>query len=113
MQIIGNLRIDQIDEFIAFCQVVDDQNIGVAALVQATDQIASYEPCAARDHNHANSPAVTTDVPSFPTTMPPARFAHCIASAHGRPAARITARVARTVSPAPDPSNTSWACASV
>ncbi|KAG1434728.1 hypothetical protein G6F55_014484 [Rhizopus delemar] len=45
--------------------------------------------------------------------MPPALLAQPMASAHGKPIARDTASVASTVSPAPDTSNTSCACASM
>jgi hypothetical protein len=53
--------------------------------------------------------AVTTAVPSLPTTMPAAMLATRMASSQAAPAASMTARVAMTVSPAPDTSNTSCA----
>src|SRR5690606_17367245 len=99
--------VDQIDELVAFGQVVYRQNISVVAPVQAAHQVASDESGRAGYHDHVSSPAVTTDVPSLPTTTPPARLAHFTASTHGRPAARVTASAANTVSPAPDTSNTS------
>src|SRR5690606_29433274 len=107
VHVVGNLPADQVDELVAFSQIVHGQNIFLAAAVQPANQVAANEARCARHHDHVNSPAVTTDVPSFPTTTPPARFAHSTASYHARPAARVTASAANTVSPAPDTSNTS------
>src|SRR5690606_7405118 len=80
MQIVGNLPVDQIHELIAFGQVVDHQNIGIAALIQAAHNITADKAGSSGYHDHDSSPAVTTDVPSLPTTTPPARLAHKTAS---------------------------------
>src|SRR5690606_24715131 len=109
MQIIGDLAVDQIHKLVALGQVIDHQDIGIAALVQTAHNIAADKAGAPGNHDHDSSPAVTTDVPSFPTTTPPARLAHNTASNQLMPAARVTARAARTVSPAPETSNTSCA----
>src|SRR5690554_1641686 len=113
MLIIGDLAPDQVPEFIAFREVVDHQNIGIAAAIEPAHQIAADETGAASYHDHESSPTVTTDVPSLPTTIPPARLAHPTESSQVRPAPRATANVASTVSPAPDTSKTSCACASI
>src|SRR5690606_23910733 len=96
VQVVGNLAIDQIDEFIALGQIVHNQDISLAAPIQAAYHVAADESGASGDYDHDNSPAVTIDVPSLPTTMPPARFAHWTASCHSRPAARVTASAAST-----------------
>src|SRR5690606_4623057 len=113
VHVVGYLALDQIHELVALGQVIHRKDVRMAAAVQAAHQIAADESGRPCYHYHVSSPAVTTDVPSLPTTTPPARLAHLTASNHGRPAARVTARAARTVSPAPDTSNTSWACASM
>src|SRR5690606_11471935 len=110
VQVIGDFSVHQIQELVALGQIVDHQDIGMAAPVQAAHDIAADEAGASGYYNHDSSPAVTTDVPSFPTTTPPARLAHDTASNHDSPAARVTARAASTVSPAPETSKTSWAC---
>src|SRR5690606_555583 len=102
MQVIRNFPIDQIDELVAFGQVVDHQNIGVPTKIQAAHKVAAYKASATGYYYHDNSPAVTIDVPNLPTTTPPARLAHNTASNQSRPAARVTANAASTVSPAPD-----------
>ncbi len=107
MQIIGNVQVNQINEFIAVCEVIDNQNVVDAPYIQAFYNIAANETGTSGNHNHLNSPTVTTDVPNLPTATPPARLAHATASSHDNPAARISASVANTVSPAPETSNTS------
>src|SRR5690606_21549828 len=111
--VIGDVQVEQVAELVAVGQVVDRQDVGDAARIQPADQVAADEAGGAGDHDHdINSSAVTMDVPSLPTTMPPARLAHVMASNQSRPAARATARVASTVSPAPETSKTSCAWAS-
>src|SRR5690606_198400 len=109
MHVIGDLAVDQINELVAFGQVVDHQNVGDTASVKTLHQITSDKSGSAGHYHHVSSPAVTTDVPNLPTTTPPARFAHAIDSPQDKPAARVTAKAANTVSPAPDTSNTSCA----
>src|SRR3546814_8107470 len=113
MHLVGHLRAHQIDELFAVGKIVDHQNIAGSGAVQPTHQVAADKTRTARHHNHNSSSAVTTDVPSFPTTIPPARLASKTASNQDNPVARATASAARTVSPAPETSNTSCACASV
>src|SRR5690606_28168546 len=111
--VVGNFAAHQVAKLVALGKVVDHQDVGITATIQATDQIAADESGAAGNHDHESSPAVTTEVPSLPTTMPPARLAQPTDSSQLSPAARATASVARTVSPAPDTSKTSCACASI
>src|SRR5690606_39398438 len=116
VQVIGDSTVDQIEELVALGQVVNRDDVLDAAAVQPAHQVAADEAGGARDDDHVCSPAssaaVTTDVPSLPTTMPPARLAHAKASTQGRPIACMAARAASTVSPAPDTSNSSSSCAS-
>src|SRR5690606_3022450 len=113
MLIVGNIATHQIAELIAFSEVIHHQNICVTAAIQATHQIAADKAGSAGDYDHKSSPAVTTEVPNLPTTIPPARLAKATDSTQSSPAARATANVANTVSPAPDTSNTSCACAPI
>src|SRR5690606_697313 len=94
MQVIGNFSVDHVKELVAFSQIVDHKNIGITAQVQAAHNIAADETGTSGHNNHDSSPAVTIDVPSFPTTTPPARLAHNTASNQDRPAARVTASAA-------------------
>src|SRR5690606_14110521 len=112
VHIVGNLAMHQIDELVAIAKVIHHQNVGHTLLVQAFHQIAANKASATGHYDHANSFAVTMDVPNFPTTIPPARFAQRMACNQSSPAARMTANVANTVSPAPETSNTSCAWAS-
>src|SRR5690606_4401384 len=58
VQVIGNAAIDQVDELVALGQVIDRNDVGDAAAVQAAHQIASYEAGCAGDDDHGNnSPA--------------------------------------------------------
>src|SRR3546814_2933410 len=84
VQIVGDLAVHQIQELVALGQIVDCQNVGIAALVQPAHDIAADEAGRSGYNNHDSSPAVTTDVPSFPTTTPPARLAHITASNQSR-----------------------------
>src|SRR6478752_729444 len=60
-----------------------------------------------------SSPGSATAVPSLPTTTPAASLAIDIASGSVAPAASNAPSVAITVSPAPETSNTSRACAGI
>src|SRR5690606_30324110 len=110
---VSDLHIDQIDELIAVGEVVHNQNVCATALIQASHQVAANKTGTSGYYYHVSSPAVTIDVPNLPTTMPPARLAQRTESNQLKPAARVTASVASTVSPAPETSNTSWAWASM
>src|SRR5690606_11406507 len=114
VEVVRNGAVSQVDELVALGQVVDRADVDDAAGVPALDALAAEGSRSSGNDDHAcNSSGVMTDVPSFPTTMPAARLAQRMAACQSRPAARITAMVASTVSPAPDTSNTSCACASV
>src|SRR3546814_16302981 len=108
VHVVGNICVDQIQEFIAFSQIIDHQNVGMTALIQAAHNVAANKASASGYDNHDSSPAVTTEVPNFPTTNPPARLAHRNASNQLRPAALVTARAAKTLSPPPATPNTSF-----
>src|SRR5262249_26221289 len=60
---------------------------------------------------YGSSSGVTTAVPSFPTTTPAAWLATFTAATRSAPAPSIAPSVAITVSPAPETSYTSRACA--
>src|SRR5690554_961040 len=107
VHVIGNPSVHEVHELVALGQVVNHQNIGKAASVQPQYEVAADKAGASGHYDHASSPAVTVDVPNLPTTTPPARLAHNTASYQSKPAARVTASAASTVSPAPDTSNTS------
>src|SRR5690606_20791124 len=113
IQIVGNGCVCEVNELIAFQQIVHCNDVGNATGVQAPDQLAADKAGSAGNDDHdCNSSGVTMEVPSLPTTMLAARLAQVTASIQLAPAARMTATVASTVSPAPETSNTSWACAS-
>src|SRR5690606_34648391 len=104
VHVVGDVAADQVADFVTFGEIVHRENVGITAPIQAADKIAADEAGGSGDYDHDSSPAVTTEVPSLPTTIPPALLAQYTDSCQPRPAARATASVARTVSPAPDTS---------
>ena len=52
IHVVADIQIGQIDELGAVFQVVDDQNIADAAIVERLDDIAANHSCAASDDNH-------------------------------------------------------------
>src|SRR5882672_6642548 len=117
VEVVSNFAIHQIAEFFALAQVVDREDIGLAARIQRPDQVGSDKSgSAGNDDLHIglqvkSSSGCTTAVPSLPTTIPAAWFASRNASAKVAPAANMTPRMAITVSPAPLTSYTSRATA--
>src|SRR5690606_30665417 len=75
VQVVGDLAAHQVAELVTFGQIIHRQNVGVATPVQAANQIAADEAGSTGHYDHDSSPAVTTEVPSLPTTIPPARLA--------------------------------------
>src|SRR5690606_36823134 len=91
VQVIGDAQVDHVPELVADAQVIDHQDVVDAARVEAAHEIAADEAGAAGHDDHDESScAVTMNVPSLPTTMPPARFAQAIDSFQSSSAARAT-----------------------
>src|SRR3546814_19999820 len=63
VQIVGDLAVHQIQELVALGQIVDCQNVGIAALIQPAHDIAADEARRYGYNNPDSSPRVPTDVP--------------------------------------------------
>src|SRR5690606_5745869 len=110
VDVVDDLAVDEhavyeVAQLVGPRQVVGGNDVALAPRVQRAHEIAADESGRAGDDDHSNnSSGSTAAVPSFPTTMPPARLARRTASAIGQPAASIAASTATTVSPAPETS---------
>jgi hypothetical protein len=119
VEVIDDVAADQIPELVGFGQIVDGDDVLTPRSLSALTMLEPMKPAAPVTTMYmvvpysaaASSSRVTTAVPSLPTTMPAATLAVRIASAQPAPAATMTASVAITVSPAPETSKTSRACA--
>src|SRR6185369_15378575 len=118
VDVIGDLAVGDVRHLLGALQVVDGDDVGLAARVERLDEVRADEAGGAGDDERhrsassrlaASSSGCTTAVPSLPTTMPAAWLAAFIASCRFAPAAIINASTPMTVSPAPLTSNTSRA----
>src|SRR3990170_6886980 len=118
VQVVRDFAIDQIPELVAVFQIVHDDNILLAALVEGLDQIGADKTRSTRDDVHHPScvdnacmisAGLAVAAPSLPITIPAATLARCTASSNPLPTAQAQPMAAITVSPAPVTSNTSRA----
>ena len=106
VQVIDDLAIDQIPEFLGFGKVVHGDDAGISAIIERLDDVGSDKACSARndgmnDPYRTDSSRVGSRQP-YPACRPRYRrpgWQPCTASSHDAPAAISIARVAMTVSP--------------
>lgn len=134
VEVVGDFALGKVFEFFAFCQIIDGDDVGNAALVEGFDDVAADKASTApvtmmvifgflcfegfRRHwmvmpsekiycpssASTNSANEQTAVPSFATTTLTAVLARYMASGMVQPAASPKPIPAMTVSPAPDTS---------
>ena len=96
VDIIGDLAIDDILEFVGLFQVIDHQDVINTAIIQSLNNIGADKSGTTCDYIHYFSSIANTCLissgfavaaPSFPTTIPAATFARCRTSSGGLPVA--------------------------
>src|SRR5581483_9350597 len=110
---VGDRAVDQVAVLVAPGQIVDRDDVGLAARVQRAHEVRADEAggsghdVVAHDSAAISSSGRTTVAPNLVTFTPAAELAMRIASSSGVPTASITPSVAMSVSPAPLTSETS------